>query len=84
MANDLGPIGPTNDYPRGKLNNEDEGGLITGVSHDKGNVIINFGKPVAWVAFPPEMAFQFARSIATHAHAAMTDITETTDENGKG
>jgi hypothetical protein len=53
--------------------------LITGVSHDKGNVIINFGKPVAWIGFPPEMAFQFARSIAEHAHAAMRDITESKD-----
>jgi hypothetical protein len=78
MAKDQ-ELGPTGDFPSGKFNEEDEGGLMTGITHDKGVVIINFGKPVAWIGFPPEMAFQFARSIAEHAHAAMRDITESKD-----
>jgi hypothetical protein len=77
-------FGPTGDYPHGKMNEEDEGGIMLGIAHDKGKVIINFGKPIAWVGFPPEQAFELARLIAEHAHAAMRDITETTDGNGKG
>jgi hypothetical protein len=69
-------FGATGDYPHGKMNVEDEGGIILGIAHDKGNVIINFGKPCAWIGMPPEEAFGLARLIAEHAHKAMRDITE--------
>ena len=75
-------FGPTGDFPHGKFNTEDEGGLMIGISHDKGKVIINFGMPVSWIGITSEQAFAFARSIAEHAHKAMRDITETEDGNG--
>jgi hypothetical protein len=40
---------------------------MTGVTHDKGTVIINFGKPVIWIGFPPWQAIEFAKVIIKHA-----------------
>jgi hypothetical protein len=76
----MSQFGATGDYPHGKMNEEDEGGLMMGITHDKGKVIINFGKPCDWIGMPPEQAFAFARLIAEHASAAMRDITETDGE----
>lgn len=63
-------LGPTGDYPHGKLNPEDEGGLQMAITHDsKGNVRIDFGVPVAWLAFPSDMAITFANLVLYHAGA---------------
>jgi len=68
-------IGPTGDYPHGKLNDDDEGGLMTGVTHlDSGEVIINFGKPVAWFGMPKEIAIDFAKLVLKHAGAKTISI----------
>jgi hypothetical protein len=75
----MSQFGATGDYPHGKMNEEDEGGLLVGFTHDKGKVIINFGKPCAWIGLSPEEAFGFARLIAEHARDAMKDITESND-----
>jgi hypothetical protein len=40
-------------YPHGKLNDDDEGALQLLVYTEENNVVINFGKPVVWVAMPP-------------------------------
>ena len=34
-------FGPTGEFPRGKLNADDEGGLTLGITNDKGTVIIS-------------------------------------------
>jgi hypothetical protein len=69
-------LGPTGDFPRGKLGPTDEGGLQIGVAHDsRGNVIVNFGAHVDWIGFPPEQAIQFAKSIMKHAGATKIEIT---------
>ena len=60
-------LGPTHDFPRGKLNAQDEGGLTIAIGNEGGNVVIRFGKKIAWVGFPPEEAIQFALSIMKHA-----------------
>jgi hypothetical protein len=59
--------GPTHDFPRGKLNETDEGGINIAISTEEGNVRIDFGKPTAWVAFPPEQALQLASLIVARA-----------------
>lgn len=58
-------IGPTGKFPRGKLDDSDEGELILGVAadHEAGLVRLNFGTPVAWMAMPPDVAVAFANSI---------------------
>jgi hypothetical protein len=69
-------FGATGKFPRGSLGPHDEGGLQMGVAHDEhGNVIMNFGKPVAWIAFPPEQAIELAKLILHHAGAKKIEIT---------
>jgi hypothetical protein len=70
------PFGATGTFPQGVLNDTDEGALKIGVAYDKtdGLVHINFGKPVAWTAFPPEMATQLARALLKHAGAKTVEI----------
>jgi hypothetical protein len=62
-------LGPTGDFPHGKLNPDDEGGLNIAIGSDADgkNVVIRFGKEVAWIALPQEQAVQFAMTILRHA-----------------
>lgn len=60
-------LGPTGEFPRGKLNEDDEGALNTAISHGQGVVRIDFGKPTAWLAMPPDLAVEFASVILMHA-----------------
>lgn len=63
----LSGLGPTGNFPQGKLNSNDEGELALGITHDKGKVIIDFGKPVAWIGFDPKQAKEIARMFELHA-----------------
>lgn len=68
-------FGATGEYPEGSLGPHDEGALRMGVAHDsKGTVILNFGKEVSWVGFPPEQAINLARMILKHAGAKKVEI----------
>lgn len=62
-------IGPTGDFPHGKLNDHDEGGLRVAISSepDKDIVRIDFGKHIEWLAMPRHMAREFAYAILKHA-----------------
>jgi hypothetical protein len=62
-------MGPTGDFPDGKLGPRDEGGLMIGIAHDskKRQVVINFGGPVSWLAMPPEQAIGLAELLFEHA-----------------
>jgi hypothetical protein len=61
-------VGPTGEFPEGSLGPEDEGELTIAVRHDDaGNVYIEFGKPVAWMAMPKERAAGLARLLLKHA-----------------
>lgn len=55
-------------YPSGKLSKEDEGELSIAVFIFKGTVRIEFRKPVAWFAMPPDRAKKFAELILRHAN----------------
>ncbi|HEX3520845.1 MAG TPA: hypothetical protein VHT52_02020 [Stellaceae bacterium] len=59
--------GPTGDFPHGKLNDTDEGGLRIAIGEEKGNVMIEFGKATAWIAMPPDRALAFAATIVRRA-----------------
>ena len=54
--------GPTGDFPEGMLGPNDEGGLNIGIAANAkdGQVHVQFGGPVAWLAMPPHMAIQLA------------------------
>jgi hypothetical protein len=71
------PLGATGEFPRGKLNADDEGAIRLGVTHSQGNVVIEFGTPVKWIGLPPEQAMDLARAIMQHAgEAAKTSRTQ--------
>ena len=61
--------GKTGDFPEGKLNEDDEGGLVMSIGYDskKNVVVINFGTPVMWVGMAPEQAIEFANLIIANA-----------------
>jgi hypothetical protein len=61
--------GPTGDFPQGKLNQDDEGGIQIAIGSDSGAVRIDFGKPTAWFALPPDEALALASVIVKHAMA---------------
>jgi len=70
------PFGATGDFPQGKLNDHDEGGLRIGVAWDKldGIVRVEFGKPVAWLGLPPPEAIGLAKLLLRHAGAKKIEI----------
>lgn len=60
-------LGSTGEFPEGKLNGSDEGGLRFAVGQEGDCVSIAFGKPVAWLAMPPEQAVAFAELLIAKA-----------------
>lgn len=62
-------LGPTGTFPRGKLNEDDEGGLQLAVASDKSSktVIVDFGKPVVWIGLGPEEALALAAMLERRA-----------------
>lgn len=62
-----GPIGPTGQFPRGRLNDSDQGELAISIGTEQGVVVMNFGTPTAWVGFPPAQARDIAAMLVKHA-----------------
>lgn len=60
-------FGATGAFPRGSMGRGDEGELRMGVAHTKSEVVINFGKPVAWLGLEPDKAEELAKLILDHA-----------------
>jgi hypothetical protein len=62
-------LGPTGNFPRGKMSDDDDGEIRIGIAADKGKgvVIIDFGIPVVWVGFPREQAIELADKIRDKA-----------------
>jgi hypothetical protein len=63
-------FGATGRFPQGKYTPQDEGEIAFGVAADKtaGKVIINFGKPTAWVGMDKEQALALAESLINKAN----------------
>ena len=60
-------LGPTNDFPRGKFSDDDEGGLRIGITVKDKTVLVAFGKPTAWIGLDHDTAVAFAKNILKHA-----------------
>lgn len=60
-------LGPTGQFPEGKLNENDEGEIRIAIISQNGKVVIDFGKPTAWIGFTPEQARGIAESLVAHA-----------------
>lgn len=59
----LSQLGPTGKFPEGHLNEDDEGEIQIAIGIENNKVVINFGKPIAWIGFTPEQADQIAFSL---------------------
>lgn len=60
-------LGATGKFPEGKINERDEGEIAFAVGVEDGKIVLNFGKPVAWIGFPPDQAMELARMIRNKA-----------------
>lgn len=76
MAEHSKPPGPTGDFPRGRLNADDEGGLRIAIGGENGNVVMAFGKDVAWIGLPPQQAVDLAQQLIKWARAVARETGE--------
>lgn len=58
-------LGATGKYPQGHLNPNDEGEIRFAIGEENGKIIMNFGKPIAWIGFTPEQAKEIVQSLLT-------------------
>jgi len=61
------PLGATGETPDGRCHDDDEGELRMAISRQGDLVRLDFGKPTAWVAFPPEQAEELAKALLKQA-----------------
>ena len=61
-------LGATGEFPDGKIHQHDEGAINLAIYTQDDNVIVNFGKPVVWVGFPPDTARQMAALLLERAN----------------
>lgn len=64
---DRDSMGPTGRFPRGRLTPTDEGEIGIRIAHVDGVIVINFGKPIAWIGFPASDARELAALLVKHA-----------------
>jgi len=77
-------IGPTGDHPDGKIQESDEGGLQFAVGATKtGDVFLDFGIKVKWIALEPAEAIELAKVIAANA-AKAARIRQVLEKQKKG
>jgi len=61
-------FGETSAFPEGKINKDDEGEIQFGVTTKDEKVILNFGKPVAWLGMTPGQAEDLGRLLIHRAY----------------
>jgi len=74
MTDNGGKPGPTGDYPRGKLNEDDQGGLQIGLHVEGDTVLMFFSTPVEWLGFGPADARNLAQLLIDHAEQAEASL----------
>lgn len=62
-------FGATGRFPDGRLTEHDEGEIIFGVTHYKGKIVFNFGKPVASLGMSIQQARNLRAEIQRHIKA---------------
>ena len=69
IGGEVGKPGATGLFPGGKLTASDKGqlGFKVGHTNDKKKVILDFGRPVAWIGFTPVEAFSISKALRKHA-----------------
>lgn len=61
-------LGATGQFPRGKLNEHDEGELRMAVVMKDDHVMLYFGKPIAWLGLDPVTARAMGQSMIEKAN----------------
>lgn len=56
----------TDNYPRGKLNESDEGAIEIAVYDKDRTIIIDFGKDISWIGMDKDTAIALAKTIMKH------------------
>lgn len=68
-------LGATGKFPDGSFGAHDEGEIRLAVARDaRGNVHINFGKDISWLAMPSDQAVEFAKLILKSAGAKKVEV----------
>lgn len=62
-------LGPTGQFPLGKLTAHDEGEIALAIGTKDGNVVLDFGSQVVWIGFTPTQARLIAQSLNEKADA---------------
>lgn len=72
MSDEEQKLGATGEFPDGKLGPGDEGELsfAMGVTQT-GDVFMDYGKDIRWVAFQPEQALDLANMLRLNARKAL-------------
>ena len=60
-------LGPTGDFPAGKMAPHDEGGLMFGITNFNGRVVVDFGKPIRSLGLTRPDALQLAETLIERA-----------------
>jgi hypothetical protein len=60
-------LGPTGNFPEGKLHDGDEGELKFAVVSAGACVILDFNKKISWIGMPPSTARLLAETLVQHA-----------------
>lgn len=66
----MAKTGATGRFPEGKFTKDDEGELRFGVAVAGSQVIVDFGKPVAWFSMGADLAEQFGKMLVAKAAEA--------------
>jgi len=61
-------LGPTGQFPDGKIDPNDEGELKLAIGIQNNNVILDFGTQVMWIGLGKEDALAIAESLIKHAN----------------
>lgn len=62
-------LGETNDFPRGKMNDSDEGGINIAIFEQDKTVIIDFGKELSWLGLDADTAEQLGNQLIKNANS---------------
>lgn len=60
-------LGPTGQYPQGKIHSTDEGEIKMAIAIKDNKVIIHFGTPTSWIGMDKQQAIQLAATIIDKA-----------------
>lgn len=62
-------IGPTGEFPKGKIHPTDEGELAMAIAAIEGKIVIRFGTPTAWIGMDKAQALEMAQHLTRIAEA---------------